>query len=190
MSKQLLYKNEWLSTFLYNGWYVASEETRCRDTLVCVLPWRKIAGKVEYLLRYEHNPAHEDPDSDIKEYLLSAITGGCEKYEPIKHASEELAEEGGYHIAEKRFVFLGSCRPLKSSSCTMYLYAVQIQSNDVQTKALGDNTYGEVGCWPEWVEEEDLLRCKDAYIHTAVSRLKYYLSLKIYERKPSGLEGW
>jgi hypothetical protein len=190
MSKQLLFKNEWLSTMLYNGWYVATEETRCRNTLVCVLPYRRVSNKFEFLLRYEHNPAHESEDSDMKEYVPSAITGGCEKYNPKQHAVEELAEEGGYHMRAERMIFLGTCRPLKSSSCTMHIYAVSISALDVQTNASGDGTPGETGAWPDWVDEEELLRCKDPYIHTALLRLKYYLSMRPYERDQNGLVNW
>ena len=69
------------------------------------------------------------------------------------------------------FKLLGSCRPLKSSMAKMWLYAVQIFPSDKQCEASGDGTAAEEGAFPIWTSREDIIECKDPYVHTIVVRL-------------------
>jgi len=171
MKKKVLFKNDWLSTYILNGWYVVSEETRCKNgQLVAVLPWRVKNNEVQYLARFEENLAHggEGKFSDV-----SIITGGCETKDILYHAQEELAEEAGYHVDRDRFRSHGVCKPLKSSMSTMNLFSVRIISKDVRREAKGDGSHGEQGSFCDWVDRRTLIiEGKDPYIHTIMMRME------------------
>jgi hypothetical protein len=169
MQRKTLFKNDWVSTVLLNGWYIATEESRCPgNNLVAVLPWRLKSGERQYLARFEENLAHGGEDN----YPTSIITGGCETKDILHHAQDELLEEGGYNIERHRFIPLGTCHPLKSSFAVMNLFTVRIINTDKRVRAEGDGTLGEKGAWCSWVGHGTLIWAKDPYIHTILVRMK------------------
>jgi len=169
MKKEILYANKWINVIKLDDWYVCTDEVRTKNNdFVCVLPYTITnSGIKKYLLRMEHNPAHQE-----KGNVLSVITGQCETGVVLYHAEQELKEEGGYTIESSRFISLGTCMPLKSSMAKMNMFAVQIFSNDIPHEAKGDGTIGENNSYPIWTDRTNVLECKDPYAQSALLRLE------------------
>jgi 8-oxo-dGTP pyrophosphatase MutT (NUDIX family) len=171
MKKQILFSNKWINVLKLDDWFVATEPATCyENTAVAVLPWRnnKQAEKKQYLARFELNPAHLEKEN---EHQLSIITGACETENILFHAQQELIEEAGYHIAQKRFEFHGVVRPLKTSVTEMCLFSIEIKETDIQQEYHGDGTENEKKEFVKWVSYEDLIGAKDPYIHTILLRM-------------------
>jgi 8-oxo-dGTP pyrophosphatase MutT (NUDIX family) len=73
------------------------------------------------------------------EPALSGITGGVEGDRPVEDAVRELQEESGYEADEDEFIYLGTCRGVKSNDTVYHLYAVDV-TNKKQGRALGDGS--------------------------------------------------
>ena len=189
MKKKILFKNKWINVIELDDWYICTDEVRTKNNdFVCVLPFYKVTpSRKEYLLRMEHNPAHESTGM-----TLSAITGQCETGVIKYHAQQELKEEGGYTVPISRLIYLGECSPFKSSMAKMHLFTVQIHKTDVAHDASGDGTRGEAGSFPIWQDKIGLIQCKDPYIHTALVRLEEWLynkgSKKFYKECETNLQ--
>jgi len=170
MKKQILFNNKWINVIEINNWFIATEPTSCyKSRSVAVLPYRTVKFNcLEYLARFELNPAHLEKEG---EHQLSIITGVCETKDTLYHAQQELKEEAGYSLAQKRFEFLGIVRPLKTSTTKMYLYTVEIKETDQQQKYHGDGTENEKKEFAKWVSEIELINAKDPYIHTILFRM-------------------
>lgn len=198
MKKKVLYNNKWINLVELDNWYVCTDEVRTKNNnFVCVLPYAyahnyaigmdKMMPSI-YLLRKEYNPAHDKYNLGLHRLGLSCITGQCETGSIKYHAVQELKEEGGYTIPADRFIYLGSCMPLKSSMANMHLFAVCIDTTDVPHKATGDGTKGEENAHPIWETKSTLLQCKDPYIHTAFLRLEKWISDELYRKDCKELE--
>ena len=74
--KKVLFENRWMNVVELDNWYVCTDEVRTsNNNFVCVLPFRHTHDGVEFLMRYEHNPAHGNKPGVMG---LSCITGQCE----------------------------------------------------------------------------------------------------------------
>jgi len=188
MEKEILYENRWMNMVKLEGWYVCTDEVRTMNNdFVFVLPYlKKVQDPAphEYLLRVEYNPAH----SEYKE--TSCITGQCESGVVRYHAQMELKEEGGYTVPMKRLQYLGHCNPFKSSMAKIHMFAIEIKKTDKQHEASGDGTAGEEGAYPIWVPRDgnEILMCKDPYVHTAIMRLDRYLRDETFRNNLSTIE--
>ena len=171
--RKVLFDNKWLRVVELDGWFVASEPAASKNNMaVAVLPYYYYSnpntGKYsyEFLSRFELNPAH----MTNTKHQLSVITGACETGNPLYHAKMELLEEGGYDIPEDRFKFLGVVCPLKASSTKLHLYTVRIYGKDKQIVANGDGGEHEKKEYAQWVSREEMITCKDPYVHTIMMR--------------------
>ena len=182
---ELLFENEFVSTYLRDGWYVYTEESRTQDSqIVCVLPFtlrkEEDNGALDKLLgRFERNPAHDDG------IALCAITGGVDHGDkPEEAAIKELWEEGGFALEADALIPLGTMRPLASSNATVHLYAVDVTGmEDIrEEKPPGDGTIGEEDAYCDWITWEDAVGCKSANMMSAVLRLTAELTKDLREQ--------
>jgi 8-oxo-dGTP pyrophosphatase MutT (NUDIX family) len=109
--------------------YICSEETRCKDKIVAVLPYRRVGAYVEFLVRKEVTPCWTI-DSD-QTHFINAITGGNEG-DLVQTVMLELEEEAGYDVPPDWIIKLGSIRGSKSNSATYYLHTVDLTLADKQ----------------------------------------------------------
>lgn len=169
-----LFENKWLNVQekeLDNGAkYVYSSAPWCGSEGVAILPFRSITSDgfsdIEFLGRYEINPAHSE------QVELCAITGGMDKEgeSPVFTAVRELIEEGGYEVPVENMIYLGTVRPSKSTDSTQHLFAVDIDKGAKEVKATGDGTLGEVGAYCAWINTDQLVAQKDPLLHTILIR--------------------
>lgn len=174
MIKTTLYRANFIHVVKLNGWFEAVEHANCKNNIsVAVLPYRLRKTGIEFLSRFELNPAHLQSDfihcADTP-HQVSIITGACETGNSLYHAKHELLEEGGYDISESRFKYVGHVAPAKSSCTTMHLYVVRIISSDRRCLYAGDGTQNEKREFSEWVTRDVMIAAKDPYIHTIILR--------------------
>lgn len=166
-SRKVLFDSQWLRVVELNGWFHASEPSISKDNkAVAVLPYRKNKNSIQFLSRFELNPAHM---TDLI-HQVSVITGACETGNPRYHAKMELLEEGGYNIPEERFKFLGVVNPMKASCTQLYLYIIRIYQKDKREEAKGDGGEHESKEYADWVDRQTMINCKDPYAHTMILR--------------------
>ena len=177
MMTETLFKNPWLSLKKIvdpdrgvEG-YVYSHEERCHGKIVLVLPFRKREGgsgpfsSIEVLLRREVTPCWGMEPS------LSGITGGVEGDKPLDDAVRELEEEAGYSVPEDEFVFLGTCRGVKSTDTVYFLYAVDVTGKE-PGEAKGDGSALD-NAPVEW--HQTAVDCDDPQAAHAYLKLVYAL---------------
>lgn len=168
IKREVLFKNKWLRVVRLDDWFVASEPTQSKNNIaVAVLPYRKIGGVIEYLSRFELNPAHMTD----KKHQMSIITGACETGNPLYHAKMEVLEEAGYDIPEERFKSHGIVTPLKASATKLHLFSVRVYKKDKRGKYEGDGSKNESREYADWVSYDDIIWAKDPYIHTIMIRM-------------------
>jgi len=175
MKRKVLFKSSHLNVIELDGWFYATEPANSEDNLaVAVLPWRKRKGEVEFLARFELNPAHLLCSSYVKctdtPHQVSIITGACETSDPLHHAKMELLEEAGYCIDESRFKSYGVVSPIKSSCTKLCLYAVRVTAKDTQLDYRGDGSGNESKEFAQWVDRYTMVAAKDPYIQTIILR--------------------
>lgn len=170
MKREVLFNNKWLRVVKLDGWFIASEAAQCiNDIAVAVLPYRKDRyGTIEYLSRFELNPAHLDEPG---KHQVSIITGACETGESLYHAKMEVLEETGYDISEDRFIPHGIVCPNKTSTTKLHLFSVRILAKDKQNDYTGDGSNNEAKEYADWVSYDTMLQAKDPYIHTIMMRM-------------------
>lgn len=166
-SRKVLFDSKWLRIVELDGWFHASEPSRSQHNMaVAVLPYRKKKSGIEFLARFELNPAHM---TDSK-HQASIITGACETGVPLYHARQELIEEAGYDIPAERFQPQGIVSPLKASATKLHLYSVRIIGKDKRQEYHGDGGEHESREFAQWVHRETMIWAKDPYIQTIMMR--------------------
>ena len=175
MKRRVLFKSTHLNVVELDGWFYATEPANSEKNLaVAVLPYRKSKNNIEFLARFELNPAHLLFENHTRWadglHQVSIITGACETGDPLYHAQHELIEEAGYHVDQSRFNFHGIVSPIKSSCTQMCLYSIRILSRDRQLTYRGDGSGNESKEFAEWVDRSTMIQAKDPYIHTIILR--------------------
>jgi len=168
-----LYKNDWLElkelkipNTPING-YVFSHEKRCKGKIVSILPFRKVDGKTQFLLRKEPVPCWEEMN-----FLTVSITGGVENEDPRETALHELKEEGGYEIDDSQLIDLGTSYGTKSSDTVYHLYSADL-SKIPRGDAEGDGSEIEDQSYCEWKDSID--ESVDPFTYVCFRKMKDYL---------------
>lgn len=166
MTEKVLWRNEWLSAILKDGWYTFF---RHRANGVSVLVIDEVAKKI--LVRVEHTPCHADG------FKLTALTGSMEDFGLGEMANAEntavmeLREEAGIHAEILSLVFLGWVWPLKSSDYKQFLFALPWSVDAKRHEIVGDGSRGEEGADVKWVTYEEALMIEDPSISASMARL-------------------
>lgn len=169
-----LFQNRWLSLKSIKApemgvtGYVFSHETRCKGRIVAVLPYRKTATGIQYLVKSEITPSW-----GLQPHL-SALTGGWEGGEIVEDAQRELMEESGYDLPVSAFVSLGECFASKSSDTVYSLFTVDL-TKATPSPPKGDGSRLEAIAESPWMDESALLAVMDAQVHVMLNRLKVHL---------------
>ena len=146
--------------------YIYSHETRCNGKIVSILPFKRTAhGPNEYLLRDEFTPCWS-----TSENFISSITGGVENDDAFETAMHELKEESGYIVTKKDLVALGTCKGIKSSDTTYYLFAVDLTGRE-KKEITGDGTYFESKSKCFWGRARDVVKAADPLVSVLYLRL-------------------
>lgn len=173
VSIKTLYTNEWVELKEIkdppngiNG-YVYSHEKRCDGKTVSILPFRKVDGKTQFLLRNEITPCWRATKPTV-----SSITGGVENNDPKTTALHELKEEGGYKINGSKLIELGTCFGSKSSDTVHYLYSCDL-TDFKKGEETGDGSKIEDKANCFWSKTID--KSEDPLSYIAFRRIKEYL---------------
>lgn len=148
--------------------YVYSHETRCKGRIVALLPYRRVKGGMQFMIKSEITPSWG------LQPRLSALTGGWEGGEMVEDACRELHEESGYEVDPSAFVSLGECFASKSSDTVYSLFTVDL-TGVAQQPFKGDGSRLEAIAESPWVDEAALLAVMDAQVHVLLNRLKVHL---------------
>lgn len=158
-----LWSNEWMEVLLKDGWYTFMR-TKKGDG-VCVLGYRFVNGRPEYLVRVEHCPCHTETLD------RTSLTGGIESGStPLETAVKELKEESGYVVDAEDMIDLGWMFPTKQSSDKVYLFAVDLHDKPCG-EVINDGSKGEEGAYCIWLNETETLAIPQAGIGMAMARL-------------------
>jgi len=167
---ETLFKNEWISVKVKDGWFHYCHNEKIDGHGVAVLGWRNSGDTLEILGRYENCPSHED---DI---ALCALTGGIDdkkgEASALTYAQKELEEESGISVSKDRFKSLGTVRPNKQSDSTAHLFEIELPDEEPAKNPKGDGSTGEIGAYCRWVSSEEAINCKDPLVHVMMLRLR------------------
>ena len=152
--------------------YLFSHETRCNGIIIALMPFRKLNGILEFLMRNEITPCWG------LQYQLSSITGGYEGGDPRDTTIIELKQEAGYEASKNELVSLNTSFASKSSDTTYYLYTIDL-TNREQKLATTDGTSLEKLATCIWMTEQQILdhQPKDPQVYVLLTRLKVHLKL-------------
>lgn len=173
METKILYENKWLNLIEISGdnWsYVFSHEIRCKGRIIAVLPFKKIGGRIQYLLRIEPNPAWGYYNKHI-----SSITGGHEKTAE-QTALLEIQEEAGYSVNKDDLIDLGVCRGTKSTDTVFRLFSVDLSGKE-RKKAEGDGSELEKKSYCYWADEKEINNAVDPLVYVMFYKLTKLLNL-------------
>lgn len=162
---RVLYKDEWYSIKEHNSYPYVHEE-KCNGTLVSILPFRKINGKIEFLMRYEVIPSHSD------NHEFCGVIGGYDDCSiTIKQtAVKELKEETGYSIDEKQLIELDWVYAGKSNDTKVYLFSCDL-TNITKGIATTDGTELEKNAYCRWEEQNNLWTTNDPNVYAILAKL-------------------
>ena len=149
--------------------YVFSHEVRCKGTIIAILPFREKEGKMEFLMRFENNPAWGTGIS------LTCITGGMENNDVVKTAILEMKEEAGMDISRSELMDLGACRGTKSTDTVFQLYTVNLTGYDGVYFPKGDGSYLEKLASTQWMPERKILQADDPLVYVMFCRMRKLL---------------
>jgi ADP-ribose pyrophosphatase YjhB (NUDIX family) len=188
---KIIFENKWISTALYDGWYVYTSQTRAQDgKLVAVIPFttgliltppseREIAYQRVIDKIYGHFeccPAHLKGD-ETETMRLTAIAGAVDPGDtPWIAAIKELEEEGGVKVSEPELIPLGSIFPTAACDTEVFLYGVDITGKEIK-KPPGDGTKGESTSISDFVTVDEAMDSMSAYLICGTTRLLRKLEL-------------
>lgn len=159
-----LFENRWLSLKETEG-YIFSHESRCQGNIVAILVYD--SSKPDMVLgRYERCPAHFDG------IQLASFTGGVEKGDVLATAVMEIKEEAGYDAKKEELIYLGTCRPSKSSDTVVHLVSWDANGK-IQGEASGDGSEGEKDSYSKWIDKSVALSCQDPLMLVLLVRKDY-----------------
>jgi len=169
MPDEVLFRNQWMSVRVRNGWYTYSHNEKGDG--VGILIWDSEKGKI--LVRSEHNPCHiplaGEENEDEREY--TSFTGTIENgLSPEETAVLETKEESGYEIIKDDLTPLGWIYPFKFSDYKQYLFAIDVKGK-TSGKILGDGTRGEEDATTEWFSTNEAIFLNEPLIGTMLMRL-------------------
>ena len=166
-SDELLWKNDWLEARLKDGWYNYIHSARGG---VCILGYRT-NGKTElkdfeFLIRKEHNPAHQGAG-----LITTSLTGSIDEgYDPLSTAKKELMEESGYFAIMEEFVSHGWVYPLKSTDYKLNLFSINLDGK-IPGEIVGDGTLGEKDAGVFWGDIHAACELRDPHYSTIIARM-------------------
>jgi len=149
------------------------EEPWCNNQGVAILPYVLKDNEYHYLLSSEYNPLFKN--TLISEY--STITGGLENNNHYETVINEMLEESGIDIRNKKVKihYLGKHYANKSSTKLWYFYGIDLSKLGldltVTYKGKGDNTIGEKEISARFVNEKQLNRSNDSLSLATHSKL-------------------
>ena len=149
------------------------EEPWCNNQGVAILPYVLKNNEYHYLLTKEYNPLFKN--KQISKY--STITGGVENNNHYQTVIQEMFEETGINIRNKkvRIHYLGKHYANKSSTKLWYFYGIDLTKLGLDLtityKGKGDNTIGEKEISARFVSSKQLNKSNDALSLTTHSKL-------------------
>lgn len=169
----VLFENPYIQVHQRDGYYIYRSAPWCNSTGVAVLPFRKVAGLLQFLGRFEHRPCH-DKDEPGKLRLYS-ITGGYDNSDVFtvpQCALNELKEEAGIVTTERFLIPLGSIMPSKESDTVVHLFGLNLDKAEYEeVQATGDGSRGEEGAYCDWVNVLQLGASIDPMLSSMYLRL-------------------
>jgi len=147
--------------------YVYSHEKKSNGKKVVLLPFRKVDGKVQFLIRKEPVPCWEGMN-----FLPVSITGSLENNIPRETALHELKEEGGYEIEDIQLIDLGTSYGNKSCDTVYYLYTADL-TEVPRDDAEGDGSDLEKQSYCEWKDSID--GAVDPFVYVCFRKMRSYI---------------
>ena len=146
--------------------YVYSHEKKSNGKKVVLLPFRKVNGKTQFLIRIEPVPCWEGMN-----FLPVSITGSLENNIPRETALHELKEEGGYEIEDSQLIDLGTIYGNKSCDTVYYLYTADL-TGMTRGDAKGDGSELEKQSYCEWKDSID--GSVDPFVYVCFRKMRSY----------------
>ncbi|WJG71382.1 NUDIX domain-containing protein [Spiroplasma ixodetis] len=149
------------------------EEPWCNNQGVAILPYVLKDNKYHYLLTKEYNPLFKN--KQISEY--STITGGIEKNNNYETVINEMLEETGIDVTNKKIKinYLGKHYANKSSTKLWFFYGIDLTNLNFDLNVIyqgtGDNSIGEKEISARFVNEKQLNKSNDALSLATHSKL-------------------
>ncbi len=149
------------------------EEPWCNNQRVAILPYVVKDNEYYYLLTKEYNPLFKN--KQISEY--STITGGIEKNNNYETVINEMLEETGIDVTNKKIKinYLGKHYANKSSTKLWFFYGIDLTNLNFDLNVIyqgtGDNSIGEKEISARFVNEKPLNKSNDAFSLTTHSKL-------------------
>ncbi|WDA55037.1 MAG: NUDIX hydrolase (plasmid) [Spiroplasma endosymbiont of Drosophila atripex] len=140
------------------------EEPWCNNQGVAILPYVLKDNEYHYLLTKEYNPLFKN--KQISQY--STITGGLEKHSHYQTVINEMLEETGIDIRNKKVKihYLGKHYANKSSTKLWYFYGIDLSKLDLDLtktyKGTGDGSIGEKEISARFISSKQLNKSNDA----------------------------
>lgn len=175
MTDNFLYKDDFLSLKVMDGWYKYAHMSRTQPAadgsgqgVAILVHTLTPEGRLDKVLgRYENCIVHRSEADG-----LTSITGGVDKGKSIEESAlHELNEEAGYENAEPgKLLPLGTCRPSKQEDSLWHLFAFDATGLERREESIGDGTVGEENAYCKWVEPYVALGCKCPLVPTMFIR--------------------
>lgn len=175
MTDNFLYKDDFLSLKVMDGWYKYAHMSRTQPAAdgsgqgVAILVYtRTREGKLDKILgRYETCIIHRSEAEG-----LTSITGGVDAGKSVEESAvHELQEEAGYEdVHPSQLEPLGTCRPSKQEDSLWHLFAFDASGLKRREESVGDGTKGEEDAYCNWVEPYLALGCKCPLVPTMFIR--------------------
>ncbi|WDA54907.1 MAG: NUDIX hydrolase (plasmid) [Spiroplasma endosymbiont of Drosophila atripex] len=140
------------------------EEPWCNNQGVAILPYVVKDNEYYYLLTKEYNPLFKN--KQISQY--STITGGLEKHSHYQTVINEMLEETGIDVKNKKvkIQYLGKHYANKSSTKLWYFYGIDLTNLNLDLtktyKGTGDGSIGEKEISARFINEKQLNKSNDA----------------------------
>ncbi|WDA55020.1 MAG: NUDIX hydrolase (plasmid) [Spiroplasma endosymbiont of Drosophila atripex] len=140
------------------------EEPWCNNQGVAIFPYVIKNNQYYYLLSKEYNPLFKN--KTISQY--STITGGLENNNHYQTVIDEMLEEAGIDVTNKKVKihYLGKHFANKSSTKLWYFYGIDLTKLNLDLtkiyKGIGDNTVGEKEISAKFVSHKKLNKSNDA----------------------------
>ncbi|WP_252319273.1 NUDIX domain-containing protein, partial [Spiroplasma endosymbiont of Lariophagus distinguendus] len=139
------------------------EEPWCNNQGVAILPYVLKDNKYHFLLTKEYNPLFKN--KQISEY--STITGGLENLDPYQTVINEMLEETGIDVKNKKvkIYYLGKNYANKSSTKLWYFFVLDLTDMNLDLtrtyKGTGDGTDAEKEISSKFVSYKELTKSND-----------------------------
>ncbi|WP_342274437.1 hypothetical protein [Spiroplasma endosymbiont of Phycita roborella] len=163
--------------------YCGVEEPWNNNKGVAILPYVLKDNEYHYLLNKEYNPLFKN--KQIGEY--STITGGVENKTHYQTVINEMLEETGINVSNKKekIYYLGKHYANKISTKEWYLYGIDLTDTNLDLNATykgsGDGTIAEEKSFAKFVNKTILDMCND------VLSLAIYGKLNLNKKMESNL---